>query len=135
MAYTSALSVGAVSSVAYASCGNANKVTANVSTSTPSVTLFNKSGKTVALDASQPVSLDKVNGWVVVKINKASEESILNLKTDEIITLTAGQKASFTVDSEMAPLLKENQDYIVLTGEFAGFNNMVPITTYDTLVA
>ena len=134
-AYTSALSVGAVSSVAYAACGHKNKVTASAGHSTPSVTLFNQSDKTVALNASQPVRLDKVNGWVVVKINKASDESILQLKTDEIITLTAGQKVSFPVDAEMAPMLEESGDYIVITSEFDAFNNMVPISTYDTLLA
>ena len=76
-----------------------------------------------------------MNGWVVVKINKASDESILQLKTDEIITLTAGQKVSFPVDAEMAPMLEESGDYIVITSEFDAFNNMVPISTYDTLVA
>jgi len=124
-AYTSALSVGGLSSIAYA-------------TSAPkksSVTLFNQSDKTVALDASQPVSLEKVNGWVVVKINKASEQSILDLNTDEIITLTAGQQLAFDVDSELAPMLKESGDYIVITNEYSALNNMVPVSTYDTLVA
>jgi len=130
-AYTSALSIGGVSSVAFATCANKS----HMSASTSSVTLFNQSDKTVALDAAQPVNLKKVNGWVVVEINKASDESIMNLKTDEIITLTAGQRLSFDVAPEMEPLLKASGDYIVITSEFDAFNNMVPISTYDTLVA
>ncbi len=130
-AYTSALSIGGVSSVAFASCANKSQMSA----STSSVTLFNQSDKTVALDASQPVNLKKVNGWVVVEINKASDDSIMNLKTDEIITLTAGQQLAFEVDSELAPMLKESGDYIVITNEYSALNNMVPVSTYDTLVA
>jgi len=130
-AYTSALSIGGVSSVAFAACGNKS----HMSASTSSVTLFNQSDKTVALDASKPVNLKAVNGWVVVEINKASDESILNLKTDEIITLSAGQRMSFDIDSEKAPMLKQSGDYIVITSEFDAFNNMVPISTYDALVA
>ncbi len=131
-AYMSALSVGGLSSAAFAACGNK---TSTMSASTSAVTLFNQSDKTVALDAAQPVSLEKVNGWVVVKINKASEQSILDLNTDEIITLTAGQQLAFEVDSELAPLLKDSGDYIVITNEYSALNNMVPVSTYDTLVA
>lgn len=134
-AYTSALSVGTVSSVAFAACGNTSQTKNHLSASTSSVTLFNQSDKTVALDSSQPVSLEKVNGWVVVKINKASEKNIAELNVNEIITLSAGQKLAFTVDSELAPMLKESGDYIVITNEYSALNNMVPVSTYDTLVA
>ena len=128
-AYTSALSIGGLSSLAFANSASASKDIAKT------LTLFNQSDKTVALDASQPVSLQKVNGWIVVKINKASEQSIANLRTDEIITLSAGQQHTFEVDSELAPMLKETGDYVVMTNEFSVLNNIVPITTYDTLVA
>lgn len=131
-AYLSALSVGGLSSAAFAACGHKNT---KLSSSTSSVTLYNRSDKTVVLDATQPVSLEKVNGWVVVKINKAPTYRSLDLKTDKVITLTAGQKLSFTVDSEMSPMLKEGDDYVVLTNEFAAFNNMVPIASYNELVA
>ena len=131
-AYTSALSIGGLSSLAYATGGN--KVSIE-SASTSSVTLFNQSDKTVALDASRPVSLEKVNGWVVVKINKASEQSILDVNTDEIITLSAGQKLDFAVNSDLAPMLKDSGDYIVITPEYSALNNMVPVSTYDAMVA
>ena len=128
-AYTSALSIGGISSLAFASSKT------NVSPETlPTVTLFNQSDKTVSLDAWKPVSLEKVNGWVVVKINKADE-----LRSDtanqQTITLAAGQKLSFAVDSELAPLLKDSGDYIVITNEYSALNNMVPVSIYDTLVA
>ena len=130
-AYTSALSIGGVSGVAFAANNNNSKVNA----STSQITLFNQSDRTVALDATQPVNLKKVKGWVLVEINKASDESILNLKMDEIITLSAGQQLAFEVDSELAPLLKDSGDHIVITNEYGALNNTVPVTTYDTLVA
>ncbi len=129
-AYTSALSIGGLSSVAFATSGKAtqNKLTT-------AITLFNQSDKTVALNASQPVSLANVNGWIVVEINKASEQSILDLKTDEIITLTPGQQLPFNVDSELANGIKDSGDFIVITNDYSALNNMIPVTTYDTLVA
>ena len=132
-AYTSALSVGGLSSIAYANCGNSAKGSMRASSS--AITLFNQSDKTVALNASNPVSLENINGWVVVKINKASEQSILDLKTDEIVTLTPGQQLAFTVDSELAPMIKESDDFIVITNDYSALNNMIPVSVYDTLVA
>lgn len=128
-AYTTALSIAGMSSLAVANCSTLAKTKAKT------VTLFNQSDKTVALNASQPISLQKVNGWVVVNINKASEKSILNLKTDEIITIGSGYKHTFEVDSELATLIMETGDYVVMTNEFNVLNNTVPITTYDVSVA
>lgn len=128
-AYTTALSIAGMSSLVVANSS------ALARTKARTVTLFNQSDKTVALNASQPISLQKVNGWVVVNINKASEESILNLKTDEIITIGSGYKHTFEVDSELATLIMETGDYVVMTNEFNVLNNTVPITTYDVSVA
>lgn len=69
-------------------------------TTSSAVTLFNQSAKTVVLDAKQPISLEKVNGWVVVKVNKASEAG-----SAQVLHLDAGEKLSFAVDSQLAPLL------------------------------
>lgn len=128
-AYTSALSIGGLSSLAFATSASPDKDLLKT------VTLFNQSDKTVALDAWKPVSLEKVNGWVVVKINKASEQVINETSNQQAITLGAGQQLSFAVDSELAPMLKESGDYIVITNEYSSLNNMVPVSTYDTLVA
>jgi len=136
-AYTSALSIGGLSSAAFAACADSVKTKADMASasSTSTVTLFNQSDKTVELDASQPVSLEKVNGWVVVKINKASDQASSELSNEQKITLEAGQRHSFTVDSELALMLKESGDFIVITNEYSALNNMVPVSTYDTLVA
>lgn len=113
----------ALSSLAFAETPTLEKETHET------VTLFNQSDKTVELDALQPVSLQKLNGWVMVNINKASSAD------KQVVTLAAGQRLSFVVDSELAPLLKDSGDYIVITNEFSVLNNTVPVSTYDTLVA
>ena len=81
------------------------------------------------------MSLEKVNGWVVININKATDESILNLEADKIITLSAGQELEFKVDSKLASQLDEVGSYVVITPEFSALNNVVPVSTYGALVA
>lgn len=128
-AYTSALSVGGLSSVALADAASAKQYIVSGSNSS-SVTLFNQSAKTVVLNGSQPVSLEKVNGWVVVKINKATEQG-----SSETISLAAGQKRSFAVDTELAPMLTETGGDIIITSEYSDLDNMVPIANYNSMVA
>lgn len=127
-AYTSALSIGGVSTLALANSASSESYIVSGSTSS-SVTLFNQSAKTVALNAAQPVSLEKVNGWVVVKINKATEQN------PNQITLVAGEKRSFAVDTELAPMLTETGGDIVITSEYSELDNMVPMTPYNPMVA
>lgn len=127
-AYTSALSVTGLSSIALAQSADPKQYIISGS-GAPAVTLFNQSAKTVALDATQPVSLEKVNGWVVVKINKATEQSTSG------ITLASGQSQSFAVDAELAPMLIETGGDIVITNEYSTLDNMIPMTTYNATVA
>ncbi len=128
-AYTSALSIGGLSTAALASSADAKQYIISGSTSS-AVTLFNQSAKTVALDATQPVSLEKVNGWVVVKINKATDHS-----AGQTTALAPGQKLSFAVDTELAPMLTETGGEIVITNEYSALDNMVPMTPYNAMVA
>ena len=125
-AYTSVLTAGGISSVALA----ADALTsASKTTDKETVVLFNQSGETVKLDATQPVSLELLNGWAVVKINK-------HLGSDEqAISLAPGQRHSFAVDAVLAPMLSTTGNYIVITSEFTALNNIVPISTVDVSVA
>lgn len=133
-AYTSALSLGGLSSLAFGESTNTKQYIISGS-DTSRVTLFNQSAKSVALDASQPVSLEKVNGWIVVKINKAPEQGYSELSASGAITLASGESRSFAVDAELAPMLIETGGEIVITNEYSTLDNMVPIATYDTKVA
>ncbi len=131
IAYGSALSVGGLSAVAFANSDISETNNTIEKEALQTITLFNQSDKTIVLDASQPVSIEQVNSWVVVKINKASE----NQNVQQTLSLASGQRLPFTIDSELAPLLKSTGDYIVITNEFTALNNMIPITTHDALVA
>ncbi len=125
-AYTSALSVGGLSSVALA----ADAVTgASKTADKETVVLFNQSAKTVKLDVAKPVSLELLNGWAVVKINKQLEIN------KPAINLEPGERQSFAVDAVLAPMLSTTGNYIVITSEFTALNNIVPISTVDVAVA
>ena len=102
-AYTSALSVGSLSGVAMAAnsafsiddASNSSK-----SDNKETVILFNQSDETVELDAANPVTLELLNGWAVVKINKQTESN------QPSIRLAPGQRQGFSVDSVLGPLLE-----------------------------
>lgn len=123
-AYASALSVGSASALSAANAMSSQPTTTK-STAASTVTLMNQSNRAIVLDATQPVTLEKVHGWVVVKINKAPANGI---------ALAAGQQGSFTVDSELAPALKDTGGHIVITNEYSELDNMVPMATYDVVV-
>ncbi len=97
-AYTSALSLGGLSTAALA--GSANVMP---TVDSGMITLVNQSSKTVVLDAKQPISLEDKNGWVVVNVNKAT-----NAGSVQPLNLDAGQKLSFAVENGVAPTLVSN---------------------------
>ena len=127
-ACTSAMAVAGFSTVAKATNSVFSK-----SGKTSTITLFNQSDKRVLLDATNPVSLDTVNGWVVVNINKAVTASVN--KNSQAISLNAGQTHSFEINSDLAPLIQSSGDYIVITDQYSALNNVIPVSTYDALVA
>ncbi len=119
-AYTSALSVGGLSSLAFADSST--------------VTLLNQSDKAVILDAAQPISLKKVPGWVMVKLNVSPTQDSAEVIDAQGITLAAGEQRSFAVDSDLVPELKQAGGHIVVTSEQAVFDKMVPMATFDVVV-
>jgi len=125
LAYGSALATGGLSSAVLAN----NVASKMASANKKSVTLFNQSDKTVTLDANQPVTLQNVNGWAVVNINKQNEN-----KAMAAVKLAPGEKAAFRIDAQ-ASLLDATGDYIVITNEFSSLNNMIPVSTLDAAVA
>ena len=94
--YTSALSMGGMSGAAIAkSIAPESYIVSDTTLSV--VTLSNQSANAVALDAKQPVSLEKVDGWIVVKVNKAHDANSL--------TIEAGKDMSISVDGQLASML------------------------------
>ncbi len=131
--YLSALSAGGLSSMALANSVNPNQDIVGGS-SAATVTLLNQSNRAIVLDAGRPVSLEKVQGWVVVKINKNPEIGSTQTTNGNGITLAAGQQRSFAVDPELAPALKETGGHIIITNEYSALDNMVPMATFDVVV-
>ena len=128
-AYTSALSMGGLSGAALASSVTPNPFIVTESTSA-AVTLVNQSATVVALDINQPVSLEKKNGWVVVKVNKASEAALV-----QPLHLEAGQKISFSVDAELEPMLTaSNRKPVINRTVFVG-NDDFPASLYHPTIA
>ena len=119
-AYASALSVGGLSLGGLSSVAFAGS---------PKVTLLNQGNKTIVLDAAQPVTLEKLQGWVAVKLNMATETN-----NGQWITLAVGEQRSFSVESDLVPALKEAGGHIVVTSEQAVFDKMVPMATFDVVV-
>jgi len=96
-AAASALSVGGLSGLAVASPTNAQPIVGGTHKST--ITLMNQSPRAVALNATQPVSVEKINGWLVVKVNKATETD-----SAQALTIDAGQELSLPVYTELTPI-------------------------------
>ena len=127
-AYVSVLSVGGLSSLAAASSTSAKLQIAKETT--PSViTLFNQSTKTVALDVKRPFHFEKVNGWLVVKVNKATAAD-----PAQALNLEAGQQLSFAADAELAPMLNSSQkQYTVKRTVFVGEDDFPACLCHLTL--
>ena len=125
-AYASALSVGGLSGLAAASSSVTKPQLANENTPS-AITLFNQSAKTVALDAQRPFHFEKVNGWLVVKVNKAAGST-------QALNLESGQQLTFAADAELAPMLNSKQkQYTVKRTVFVGEDDFPACLCHLTL--
>ena len=127
--YTSALSMGGLSGAALASSVTPNQFIVTDTTSA-AVTLMNQTVKTVALDATQPVSLEKINGWIVVKVNKASEAG-----SAQKLNLEAGQTLDLALDTAMAPMLANSTEQPVINRTVFVGNDNFPASLYHPTFA
>ena len=125
-AYASALSVGGLSGLAAAS-SSVTKPQLATETTPSAITLFNQSTKTVALDAQRPFHFEKVNGWLVVKVNKAAGST-------QTLNLEAGQQLTFAADAELAPMLNSKQkQHTVKRTVFVGEDDLPACLCHLTL--
>ena len=150
--YTSALSVGGVSSVAFAMSDKSN-----VSVNSPAelinndisimqqqmlhketVTLMNTSNKDITLDALRPVTINRHNGSLIVKPNFIQSEAFSGM-----IMMTPGQRISFDIQttgsifssaevSEGKPLKGK---HLHITSEHAAFNKLIPVSRDQVALA
>ena len=125
---SSALSLGGLSGAALANSMSPNPFIVTESTAA-SVTLFNQSAQTVALDASHPVTLEKVNGWVVVKVNKGSDKGSL-----QPLNLEAGQQITLSLDKALEPMLVKGKQPVINRTVFVS-NDDFPASLYHPTIA
>lgn len=151
-AYTSVLSIGGVSSLAFAAKGKtaaataadtANAINADISVMQQpmlhkeTVSLFNNSDEPVMLDAMQPIKIDRVNGSLVVKPNVISDKAYSGM-----IMIHPRERLSFDIQTTGGIFSSaEVQDARLLDGqllhissEHSAFNRLIPVSNTATSI-
>lgn len=147
-AYSSALSVGGLSSVAFAMSGKASldtKHTADIVENNISVmqqqmlhketvSLFNNSDNPIMLDALKPVTIERVNGSLIVKPNviEAGAPAITGM-----IMMHPRQRISFDIQTtggafssaEITDISKLDGQLMHITSNHSGFNKLISVNT------
>lgn len=143
-AYVSALSVGGLSSVAFATKGstaidksadsisnNGIKIIQETLFDRESVTLINESGKLQMLDVRQPISLQQKNGSLVVKVNQNDADAV-----NGMVLMSPNQHFTFDVKAIGIDLSKANnlpaltnlaENQLQITSQHSVFNRIVPV--------
>ncbi len=146
-AYTSALSLGGLSGLAFATKSSASdkaigvKAAAELTDSGISimqqktltgetVTLINQSDKIVMLDALKPVSLEQFNGSLIVRVNQIESEAV-----NGMIAISPSERISFDIKlvdfnesyADTLALAHKDQNHLQLTSKHSIFNRVVPV--------
>lgn len=144
-AYTSALSIGGVSSLAFAMSGDTSISGGNTTglaindisvmqqqmLHKETVSLFNNSDKAITLDALRPVLIERVNGSFVVKPNLIQSEAFSGM-----IMMLPRQRISFDIQTtgsvfssaEVADVSKLDGQLLHITSRHSAFNKLIPVT-------
>lgn len=151
-AYTSALSIGGISSIAFTTSGDllnsGGKTTgfANGDISImqqkmlhkETVSLMNNSDEGITLDAYHPVVIERINGSLVVKPN------LIDPKTfSEMFTMLPRQRISFDIQTtsssfssaEIIDVSKLKGQLLHITSEHLAFNKLIPVTSAKAAIA
>ena len=150
-AYSSALSLGGLSGLAFAAKSTSPekafgvKASADLTNSGLSimqqktltgetVTLINQSNKMIMLNALQPISLEQVNGSLIVKVNQIESEAF-----NGMIAVSPSERISFDIKSvgsgytsnyrnaDILPLANSYENHLQITSEHSIFNRVVPV--------
>ncbi|MEH6456427.1 MAG: twin-arginine translocation signal domain-containing protein [Cocleimonas sp.] len=149
-AYVSALSVGGLSSVAFAIKGTATldksadsllgdrilgdsdiRIIQETLFDREKVTLINQSGKLQMLDACKPISLYQANGTLVVTVNQNDADAVngmVLMSPNEQFTFDVkaiGIELSEAIDMPTLTNLAENE--LQITSQHSVFNRIVPV--------
>jgi hypothetical protein len=146
-AYTSLLSLGGLSSLAFATNGVAKKntVTAINSAGTSSsaisvtqqnmldretITLINQSDKLAMVDALKPISLEQLNGSLVVNVNQIESEArngMIAISPGEHIIFDIKAAAADFTNVDRLPMTNLAVNHLQITSEHSIFNRIVPV--------
>ena len=143
-AYVSALSVGGLSSLAFASknataldksadfnTDNGIKIIQETLFDREKVTLINQSGKLQFLDVRQPISLQQRNGSLIVKVNQNDAEAV-----NGMVLMSPNQRFTFDVKaigidvsntSDLPALTNLAENQLQISSENSVFNRIVPV--------
>lgn len=156
LAYTSALSLGGISSFAMAksnalssdSSKNVALPTCDIhllptqNTASETLSLFNHTDANVTIDGIDKVNLDDENKFLVVKVNRLDKQS-----GQDSVTLAPGETMEFLVSAtssdyqEYSALNASLELPNVLAGQLKvnsdhqAFNGIIPVTVFDSKVA
>lgn len=146
VAYTTALSIGGISSLAMAKSQTALPtcdihLLPTQSSGAEILSLYNHTDAGVTIDGIDKVNLDNKNKYLAVKVNKLNKD-----KGEDSITLAPGETMQFEVsaislDSELSA--KNNSLGIpnVLAGQLKvssnhqAFDGVIPVTVFDSKAA
>lgn len=149
-AYTSVLSLGGLSSLAFAINGDKTVINDVLSASSKEisvmqqhmlhkemVSLFNNSDEALMLDAVHPVKIERVNDSLVVKPNIVESQAATGM-----IVMQARQRISFDIQttgsiyshSEIKNAGRTKGKFLHISSEHSGFNALIPVSTIDSTV-
>lgn len=146
-AYTSAFSIGGMSSLAFALNGdtattadkNAGLANNNISImqqqmlDKETVTLFNHSDNPVMLDSLKPIHLEQINGSLVVKVNQINSDTaafngLIQISPRQRITFDiTTMRADFT-NSDIFPIPTLAGHDVLLSSEHGAFNKVISVS-------
>lgn len=146
-AYTSALSIGGLSSIAFATSGEKKAAIESVAPLTENgisvmtqnmlhkdvVSLVNNSDQPIMLDALKPVTMERVNSSLVVKPNviEASVPAysgMIMMHPSERISFDIQTTGGVFSSAEIADVSKLDGQLMHITSEHSAFNKLIPVT-------
>ena len=140
--FTSALSIGGLSSVAFAASGTATLSQPSGSASSDisimqqrlfdkkTVTLINQTDKLVMVDALKPIRLEQVNGSLVVKVNQIESEALngmIAISPSEHISFDIKEIGTDFANTDIFPMTNPTGSHLQITSEHSIFNRVIAV--------
>ena len=94
------------------------------------VTLINQSNKLAMVDALKPISLEQVNGSLVVKVNQIESEAqngMIAISPSERITFDIKAIAADFTNADKLTMTGFSANQLQITSEHSIFNRIVPV--------